>query len=287
MPTLDQHPSSSVIKLLNVGDSGSGKTGSLASLADAGYHLYILDYDNGLDILANLLRDNPDALARITYRTLRDRREFIKGKPILRPPINAFTLAGETLNEWQEAAGGDFGPNDIVVIDTLTTFSKAAFHYAMQIAGRLNVRAQLTDYGDLATSVLAFIDNITASDSNFNVIVNSHVKYFGGDDEVQLQARGLPNAEGQQISKDVSLYFNTVVLSHTTGTGPGVKRVISTVPRGVVGVKTSAPNTVRPTYDVAGGLAPLFRDILGHGPTPQSQPPAKAQQPTAALTPTS
>lgn len=278
MPTLDAHPSSNVVKLLNIGDSGTGKTGSLASLAKAGYHLWILDYDNGLDILASLLRDDPAALARVTYRTLRDRRVFKNGKPTLQPPITAYLDAGKTLEEWQ-ATNGPFTPRDIIVIDTLTTFSEAAFHYSLQLAGRLNGKAQLTDYGDLATGVLAFIDTITSEEANFNVIVSTHIKYFGGDDETQLQARGLPNAKGQQVSKDISLFFNSVVLSHTTGAGIATRRVISTQPRGVIGVKTSSPTSVKPTYPIEGGLAPLFHDILGHGPPVTA--PAPAVQRTA------
>lgn len=99
-----------------------------------------------------------------------------------------------------------------------------------------------------------------------NVIVNSHVKYFGKDDEEQTSARGLPNAKGQEISRIVSRYFNTVVLTRSMGTGPATKRIISTRPQGVVEVATSNPLGVKPEYPVEGGLAPLFRDILGHSP---------------------
>src|SRR6185312_12516236 len=72
MPTLADHPSSSVIKLLNIGESKTGKTGALASLVKAGYTLHILDYDNGLDILQTALRGDNAALARVHFATLRD-----------------------------------------------------------------------------------------------------------------------------------------------------------------------------------------------------------------------
>ena len=62
MPALSDHQSSQTTKMLFIGDSGSGKTGALASLAAAGYNLRILDVDNGVDILANLLRDPQVAL---------------------------------------------------------------------------------------------------------------------------------------------------------------------------------------------------------------------------------
>lgn len=263
MANLNDHPAADVVKLLNIGPSGTGKTGALASLAIAGYRLWVLDYDNGLDILVNALRNHPDAAARVTYETLRDRHTFIGGVPKLKPPVTAFTSAGKTLEGWGAAS---FGSNDVIVIDTLTSFSKAAMNHALFTAGRLNQRRQLTDYGDMAAGVLSFIDTLTDKDYPCNVVINTHIKYFSGDEENQTTARGLPNAEGQQVSKDVASYFNTVVTTRTTGSGSATKRIISTNPTGVVEVKTSNPFNVKPTYPIETGLADLFKDILGHDP---------------------
>ena len=55
MASIKNHQSTDVTKLLLVGDSGSGKTASLAQLANAGYNLRILDYDDGLAILPEFL----------------------------------------------------------------------------------------------------------------------------------------------------------------------------------------------------------------------------------------
>jgi hypothetical protein len=76
MPSLDKHQSSEFTKLLLEGDSGSGKTGSLASLVAAGFKLRVLDMDNGLDSLANAVkRTCPDKLSgNVEFRTLRDKR---------------------------------------------------------------------------------------------------------------------------------------------------------------------------------------------------------------------
>ncbi len=53
MPTLDAHESSRYAKLIYIGDSGTGKTGSLVSLLADGYKLKILDMDAGLDSLVH------------------------------------------------------------------------------------------------------------------------------------------------------------------------------------------------------------------------------------------
>ena len=263
MTSLADHHSSQLIKLLNIGESKTGKTGALASLAKAGYRLWILDYDNGVDILANVLRDDPAAMARVTLETPRDTIIFSNGVPKLKPPIHAYKDAGRILSEWK---ADSFGPNDIIVLDTLTTFSDAAFNEALMLGGRLNQRPQLQDYGWMADSVKLFIEMLTSPAIACHVIVNTHIRYFSGDAEDQTQARGLPNAKGQEISRVVSRYFNTVVLTRSTGSGFGTKRLISTQPQGVVEVATSAPLSVKASYSVTEGLAPLFADILGHGP---------------------
>ena len=70
MPPLSKHQSGCATKMLLLGDSGAGKTGALASLAQAGYNLRILDLDSGVDVLRNLLGDN--AAANVESVTLTD-----------------------------------------------------------------------------------------------------------------------------------------------------------------------------------------------------------------------
>lgn len=263
MPDLTEQHGDAPIKLLNIGDSKSGKTGALASLAKTGYNLWILDYDNGLDILRNVLRSETESLKRIKFETLRDKIIMANGVPKIKPPVHAYQDAGRILEKW---GAEKFTSNDVLVIDSLTTFSDAAFNQATFLAGRLNQRPQLQDYGWLADSIKLFIEMITSPELSCHVVVNSHVRYFSGDDENQTQARGLPNARGQEISRVVSRYFDTVILTRSIGTGPATRRLITTQPQGVVEVATSNPKNVKPTYPVEEGMAPLFKDLLGHGP---------------------
>lgn len=262
MPSLSSHPRTSIVRLINIGESGTGKTGSLASLAKAGYRLWVLDFDNGLDILAAALAGDEESLARVTYQTLEDPVSLVAGVPKLKPPLTAWKNAGKTLEAWGAAS---FTSSDIVVLDTLTSMSQAAFNEALVLAGRLNQRPQQNDYGWMADSVLLFLDALTSSESPFNLIVNTHVRYLANDADAEI-LRGLPNAKGQQISKDIGKFFNTVVLTRTKGSGPAARRVISTQPQGIIEVKTSNPFGVKPEYPIETGLADLFRDILGHSP---------------------
>jgi hypothetical protein len=272
MPTLSSHPALKIVRLLNVAESGAGKTGALASLVQAGYKLHILDYDNGLDIIVNVLRDSGHSalLENVEYETIRDPIIFRQGKPIVKSPPSAYKRAGKLLEEWKCEEWTD---QDVLVLDTLNSFSTAAFNEALFAAGRLNQRPQIQDYGWMADSVLLFIDMITAESWPSHVVVNTHVKYLAPEDESILASRdkelefsrilGLPDAKGQEISRNVAKFFNTVVLTSSSGSGSGSRRRIYTTPQGVVSVKASAPKSVKPFYTVEDGLAPLFADLLG------------------------
>lgn len=280
MPTLADASYSNIIKSLIVGESGSGKSGSLASLAKAGYNLHILDYDGGLganNALFDALKSDRAALARVRYETLRDTIiPQANGLPKIKAPVHAYKDAGKTLNEWNV---GSFTSDDVLVLDTLTSFSDAAFNEALALAGRLNQRPQLQDYGWLADSVKLFLEMITDPDLKCHVIVLTHIRYLSGEGDSEIM-RGLPNAKGQEITRTVARYFNSVLHYRTIGSGPGAKRVISTKPQGVIEVK--APLSVKDTYPIESGLAQLFYDILGANPAPR--PPAKGTSPAQTAT---
>jgi len=284
MPSLSDPSASSLVKMLNVGESGSGKTGALASLAVAGYNIHILDADGSLaqaSTLKDVLRDNPEATSRIKYKVLKDQITMIGGKPQIKPPLTAYKGAGRTLESW---GVGAFTSQDILVLDTLTSLSESAFVEACALAGRWgraadsSDRPRLQEYGWMADSIKLFIELLTSEAIPCHVIVNTHVRYLAAEDEALIAARdksatftralGLPNARGQEISRIVARYFNTVVFSCTQGVGIGARRKIFTQPQGVIEVKTSAPSRVKREYGVETGLAEFFKDVLGHGPTP-------------------
>lgn len=279
MPTLDEHEAISIVRLLNVGESKTGKTGATASLAQAGYRLWFLDYDDGLDILVNVLKPTPAALKRVTFETCQDKVEFRNGVARFAANPRAFKMAGEALTKW---GAENFTPRDVLVLDTLTSFSEAGFRYVLSLAGRLNQRPQQADYGAMANSVTVFLEMLKTIPCH--LIVNTHIRFFGADDETQMSARGLPNAVGQQIPRTVSRMFNTVVLTRSSGSGPATRRLITTRPQGVVEVATSNPAGVKAEYPVDKGMASLFYDILGHGPQGSTLSPTSVEAPQEPAT---
>lgn len=191
MPNLSEHQSSTATKLLLIGDSGSGKTGSLASLAKAGLSLRILDFDNGLDILANMLGDDS---ANVEFETCTDEYKNVGGKPSL-AKAQAFGKALQLLDKWH---GGvvTWDSSHVLVIDSMTFMSRAAMNYVLALNGRPGGPPQLQDWG----AAMNLVENVLAmlySDSvKCNVIVTSHISYV--EDETGIVA-GYPSALGQKL----------------------------------------------------------------------------------------
>lgn len=72
------------IKLLNVGETGTGKTGALAALCAAGYNVRLLDLENGAETLINILNDPAskypkDSISRLRWRTLTEPMRVMGG----------------------------------------------------------------------------------------------------------------------------------------------------------------------------------------------------------------
>src|SRR5271156_298355 len=141
MPTLSHHQSNRFTKLLIMGDSGSGKTGALASLVNVGYKLVIWDYDNGLEALKQyIIKNSPERLDTVEYRTLRDRRKASALGPVLVGPPRAFVDGLKLLDRWKykDDSGteidlgdpGEFGEDTICVFDSLTLMCDSAMEWA-------------------------------------------------------------------------------------------------------------------------------------------------------------
>src|SRR5262245_27397253 len=109
MPSLSQHQSGEFTKLLLIGDSKSGKTGSLAPLAFK-YKLRILDFDNGLDALVQVIKmKEPKALDNVEFRTLRYRLKSSPTGTVVDGMATAFIDALKMLDNWKYG-NIDLGP---------------------------------------------------------------------------------------------------------------------------------------------------------------------------------
>lgn len=284
MTSLSEHPSSTTTKLLYLGDSGAGKTGSLASLVEAGYNLRVADFDAGLDILVNLLRaKNPALCNKVNFVTLTDPVRFVNGRPI--PTVGAWVKLGKILTEWPDGLGNitTWGTDDILVLDSLTFAGKACVRFICQLQGRAGDAPQLQDYWDAQRFLDQLLAALYSETVKCNVIVLSHIKEIAKTHTV-LDSKGrsvrveeegtrkgyAESGTGNALSPTIGRYFNGVVMAEIEGSGQSARRLIRTVPHLNIGLKNPAPGSVKPSYPLATGLADYFAAVRGQ-PNPGTQ----------------
>lgn len=253
-----------------MGDSKSGKTGSLVSLVSAGYKLRILDYDNGLDVLKQyVLRDCPDKIGNVEYRTLRDPRKatplgsIVDGKP------SAFVDGLRMLDRWRYdevdlGCPAEWGPDCILVIDSLTFMSDAAFDWREPLVpksrdGKYDGRAVYRDAQDAVGDVFA---TITSDTFRTNAVLIAHVRYV---ETPEGHRKGYPNTVGSAQAPFVPRWFNNVV-RYTNIAGV---RKIQTASSAEFDLATAKPFDMPKEVPIETGLADIFAHLRNQ---PQTKP---------------
>ena len=209
MTSATEHHSSSIVKALYIGDSSTGKTGSLTSLVIGGYRLRVLDMDNGLDALVNFTaRHDKKLLKQIDYETRRDTYQSTRAGPIIKGAPKAYTQALGLITEWSDGSTpAEWGSDTILVIDSLTALGRAAYEWAKG----MNPTAEdpRNWYFTAQNSIEIFLSMITGDDFNCNVLVISHVQYKEIYDGT---TRGYVNAIGSALGPIIPKYFNTLIV---------------------------------------------------------------------------
>jgi len=260
MPNLAQHHSNEYTKCIIIGDSGTGKTGCLTSLIRAGFKLGILDMDNGLETLKTYVaKESPELLSNVEYRTLRDTYKASADGPKISGSPKAFVDALRMLDHWRYddvdlGHPWEWGPDHILVVDSLTFLSDAAFSWAEPLTpksdrGTSDKRATYAIAQDAVEKVL---DLLTGAKYETNVIVTSHVKYVDNPDGTR---KGYPTSVGSALSPVIPRYFNTVLLCEVDNAG---RRTIRTATTPMITLKNPKPFELGPKYDLSTGLADIF-----------------------------
>lgn len=259
MASMADLPANEFIKLMYIGASGTGKTGSLVSLVKAGYKLRILDMDSGLEILqAYIKRECPDKLGNVDYQSFRDKfkSDPVRGILVDGQP-KAYTNAIKAMNKWDDGSTpSQWGRDTIFVLDTLTTFSRAAYLWAQGMNPGAKDPRQW--YGAAQESIKTFLELLTSSDFKTNVLVISHVDLIEQSDGT---TKGYASSIGKALGPQIAKYFNTLVLAESRGSGENVKRVIKTVPTAMVDLKTSKPFDMPKELPLETGMATIFQTL--------------------------
>jgi hypothetical protein len=280
MPSIAQHHSKKSVKMLLLGDSGTGKTASLLSLALAGYKIRILDFDNGLDILSNLTEDLTDAEKAIVaenvhYVTCTDKLKTNTAGFVLPDGTpGGYSKAMKMLNSWKEKdENGEtiidygnvstWGDDEILVIDSLTFMGNAAMRLKLFQNGRAGQQPWQSDWGDAQRQVISTLDLLYSDAVSCNIIMTAHIKY---QEMQEGEVKGFPDSLGKALPPQIPRYFNTVVQTKIKGTGKSAKREIQIIPDSQIGLKNAAPKSLPASLPHMEGMAQIFKAIRGSNP---------------------
>lgn len=279
MPSLSEHTELELVKGLFLGNPGSGKTGGLDALVGAGYKLYIYDFDNLLGSLIQYVRKNhPEALSSIKYQTFTDKMKGVavpavmngnqmKVLPFIDGTPTAFTNGMQQLTKWNTPEDGDlgdpgkFGKDSVVIIDSLTNMSMAAFRWCQ--AMNPSAKEGQTYYFSAQQMVMQIINLLFSKQFATNVLVLAHLDYRENELEI---VKGFPKSVGSALKGSIGAYFNCILLAEAVGTGSSIRRTIRTNSTGVVDLKNPVSFKVPDTLPLETGLATFFEAVTGYSP---------------------
>lgn len=256
MPSLTDHQSGEYTKMILMGDSGTGKTSALASLVPD-YDLRIIDLDNGLDPLVQIIKRRfPDRLGSVGYVSVRDKYALGNSGPTVNNP-KAYVESTKLLKEWEDGTDpAEWGPKKILVVDTLTFLSDAAFEWARGMNPGAKEPRQW--FYTAQQSIEGFLAYICSPQVKTNVIVVSHVSWI---DRPDGSMKGYPSSVGKALGPSIPAYFNTVALCQTSGSGSNVKREVRFAPTALIDLKNPASMEMEASLPLESGLATFFEKV--------------------------
>lgn len=292
-------------RIMIVGEPKQGKTGALACLANAGFNIRILDFDNNLDPLIAFC--TPEGLARIDVVTLEDRLK--DGERVIEPSgvPASFGRALKMIREWKhtlpDGTEVNLGPvkswglNDVLVVDSLTQVGEAAMRRTLSVNNRTSETRELKHFGTAAGDQDAMMQIVTAGDIPCHVIVLAHLTIIGpkvdaaGKNDTELtiaakeakaavaeliQPKYFPNAVGYKLPQNIAGHFPTVLLAETEVVNGKVKRVLRTQPKPEITCIGVPAKDLPVTLPQDTGLLTVFKAITGHPFTTAPAAAAKA-----------
>ena len=287
-------------KALVVAAPKTGKTGSVASLANAGYRVIVAAFDPGYEVLLNFV--TPDNHKNLIVLPFEDRKGF-QGKDskiaignVGRPV--AFAKFAQFLNDGRArlapCQGGEvieIGPSDswgldtVLVVDNLTSLSDCAMDHLLALQGRDRQTRRRRDWGLAADEVDNLLIQMASSYFNYHFVVLAHYKIQGPreyEDEDRndpaktdynnqirelekdlIPTKMVPVAVGRKLSSNLIRHFPTVVFACVDDSG---NRIFDLEPTAVrdTGVPVP-PGTLPKKLPIDAGLLRIFEAVTGRG----------------------
>lgn len=258
MPSLDDETIPDLVKICVASDSGDGKTGSLAPLADAGFNIRVLDFDGSrLTALRGHMK-KPENRKNVAYvDQLQDDLKLIAGRiGITKAP--AFQRAMDALDKGGTEYWGvdippikEWTPRDILVIDTLSSCGRTSLQMVLSANNAGMKQPEIQHYGTAMENIERLLMMITGKTTNCHVIVNTHITTVEG------MVKPQPEALGSKLPPKVGRYFDNLI-------GMGIKegkRGFKTDKNGLMTFKSAVP--LEPFIPIETGWLTIFEKLTG------------------------
>jgi hypothetical protein len=286
------------LKALVVAAPKTGKTGSVAALANAGYRVIVAAFDPGYEVLLNFV--TPENHANLIILPFEDRKGF-KGKDAkiaignVSTPV-AFAKFAQFLNDGRArqapCQGGEiislepsdtWGLDTVLVVDNLTSLSDCAMDHLLALQGRDRQSRRRRDWGLAADEVDNLLIQMASSFFTYHLVVLAHHKVQGPqefmDDDAKnpdrtdytneireaekdlIPTKQVPVSIGRKLSANLIRHFPSVVWAEVTDDG---KRVFNLSPSAVRDSGVPVPPGVLPkTLSIETGLLSIFEAVTG------------------------
>lgn len=272
------------VRMMIVGYPGTAKTGMIASLANVGYKIRMIDFDGNSQSL--LTYTDKDKLANIDIVYIEDKmrngERFIETLGI----PTAFKRGLDLMDEWKykEPDGTeinlgkskDWGCDTVLVLDSITTMGLASFRRQQSLSNKTPLNTTEQVWGLAMAQQEAFIEKLTSEVNNFHVIVLAHLKIVGPkdlrkeDDDItkaiksELQElipnRLFPSALGKALPPVIGGHFPILIEATNEFKATGMRRIIRTIPRPELDLKLPSKLSFDKA-DVSDGLKRIFAEL--------------------------
>lgn len=200
-------PGSRLVKGLCVGYPGTGKTGSIASIANSGrYNLRVMNFDGSTarEVLLEYIK--PEFYDRVEVVDLEDtlRLESDGTVSTVGPP-RAFVTAAKLGSHWKQGKEGEdgyvdlgpiksWGPDDVLVIDNLSRLNEAICRQIQFQQNRVGKPMRKQDWGAAVNLENGFLEILAGNNVPCHVLVLAHIVMSGPD---------MPDADDDDVTKNV------------------------------------------------------------------------------------
>lgn len=255
------------VKMLLIGESGTGKTGAIGALAKD-YRIILMDFDGGFDDswIANKLRRTPELLANFYYHTYADKLKLLNSELVPDGMPTAWRDAMKDLTKWKYP-DEDLGSSDtwdtdtVLVIDSFSFMGKAAFRYVDTMNQFKDGRQTFFEAQKLLESVLQLL---CSPAMRCHVILTAHITLIDLENGLSKQ---YPATIGKAFSPTVPKYFNTMLEAQSKIEAGTAKRIIRTVPSSLIDTKHPVVEGLPAELPLDTGLATFFKaNLTGEKP---------------------